>query len=119
MNLRPNRLQSHQAKYRYGLFIGGLFALPKRSMKPPRDGGGVIRARCCLRLMQVLAYQIFSRCLAQQLQLAGSSNGLGAVGSPYLAVNVVDVGLDRAQGDEEVFGDLGVGPSGGKEGKYL
>jgi hypothetical protein len=57
--------------------------------------------------------------LTQQVQLAGPGDGLGAVGGPELAVDVVDVRLDRAHRDEEVFGDLGVGPTGGQECKDL
>jgi hypothetical protein len=40
---------------------------------------------------------------------------LAARSAPQLLLDVVDVGLDRALGDEQLLGDLGVGPAPGDE----
>lgn len=56
-------------------------------------------------------------CLTQQVQPSRPGYGFGPVGRVKLAIDAVDVGLDRTQGDEKIFGDLGVGFSGGQEGE--
>src|ERR687893_173448 len=56
---------------------------------------------------------------AQQAHLPGPGCGLGAVGGAELAVDVVEVGLDRAERDEEVAGDLGIRTPGGQESEDL
>lgn len=43
-----------------------------------------------------------------QVQLSGSSKGLSATGNIQLAIDVVDVGLDRAESNNQRFGDLSV-----------
>jgi hypothetical protein len=53
-----------------------------------------------------------SRRLTQQVHFAGLSDGFGAIPGIELAIDIVDVGLDRTHGDEEVFGDLRIGPTG-------
>ncbi len=44
-----------------------------------------------------------------QPQLAGAGDGLGAAAHVELAVDIVDVGLDGAGGDDQLRGDFGVG----------
>ena len=52
---------------------------------------------------------VAERRLTQQVHLASPGDGLGAIGCSELAVDVVDVRLNRAHRDEEVACDLGVG----------
>jgi 23S rRNA (guanine745-N1)-methyltransferase len=59
------------------------------------------------------------RRLAQQAHLPGLAYGLGAVRGVELAVDVIYMRLDRAEGDEEVAGDLGVGSARGEQGQHL
>jgi hypothetical protein len=49
------------------------------------------------------------RRLLDQIQLPGAGYSLGAAAHPQLAVEVIDVGLDRTQRDEEATCDLHVG----------
>src|SRR4051812_44611466 len=49
----------------------------------------------------------------------GDSSGLAAVGGVELAEDALEVGVDRVAGDEEGFGDLGVGVALGEEAKDL
>jgi hypothetical protein len=44
----------------------------------------------------------------QQLQLSGSGHSLDAIVCPQLAIDAVDMSLNRAYYDEEFFGDLSV-----------
>jgi hypothetical protein len=53
--------------------------------------------------------------LLDQVQLPGSRQGLRTASRVELAVDVVDVGLDRAHADEELGGDLAVGLASGYE----
>ncbi len=62
---------------------------------------------------------VAKRRLTQQVHLASLGDGLGAIGCSELAVDVVDVRLNRAHRDEEVACDLGVGASGSQERKDL
>ena len=51
----------------------------------------------------------------EQFQLPGSRQGLSAAVGVELAVEVVDVGLDRAHADEKLGGDPAVTLAGGYE----
>src|ERR671911_414563 len=55
----------------------------------------------------------------EEIQAAGPGERPGAVSGPELAVDVVGMGLHRAHGDEEVPGDLRVGPPGGEQAQHL
>src|SRR5215210_6206767 len=57
--------------------------------------------------------------LREHSMLASPGEGFGAVACVELAVDVARVGLDRAHGDEEVSGDLRVGPAGGEQAQHL
>src|SRR5215208_1096325 len=55
----------------------------------------------------------------EEVHLPGAGYSLGAAARPQLAVEVVDVGLDGADGDEELACDLPVGLAGGDEREHL
>ncbi len=59
------------------------------------------------------------RARLEEAHLPGAGQSLGAAAGIQLAVEVVDVGLDRARRDEELMCDLLVGPAGGDEGENL
>src|SRR5215472_5189766 len=58
-------------------------------------------------------------CLHSQPVLVGVGDGLPSVSRMDLHEQPVDVALDRALADDQVFGDLGVGEPGGDEAKYF
>src|ERR671917_2307301 len=57
--------------------------------------------------------------LSDNIQLPGAGYGLGAAARPQLAVEAVNVGLDRAERDEKFGCDLLVGFTGGDEREHL
>ena len=57
--------------------------------------------------------------MLDQVQFPRPRQCLGAVVGVELAIEVVNVGLDGALGDEQLFGDLPIGPTGGYEGQHL
>src|ERR671911_1902480 len=59
------------------------------------------------------------RRLLDQIQIPGAGYSLGAATRLQLAVEVVDVGLDRTQRDEEATCDLPVGLAGGDKPEHL
>src|SRR3712207_291697 len=103
-NLRPGRVERH----------------------PPKGGSGGRRSACSgyhrppgQRIRQTPGGLRNQGIRLEQSQLPGPRDGLCAVAHIELAVNIVYVGLDRAQGDEQIFGDLPVGFSGRDESEYL
>jgi hypothetical protein len=84
--VRPNRLQRHRPKDGFGWFIGGLFAYGKRGTAPlgetmPRffaDPPGPTPGTSS-----------GTPVITQKVQLPPPGDGLGAVGGPELAVEVV------------------------------
>src|SRR3984885_16053594 len=58
-------------------------------------------------------------CLRAQPVLVGVGDGLPSVSRMDLHEQPVDVALDRALADDQVFGDLGVGEPGGDKAKYF
>ena len=67
-------------------------------MAPSREEGRGFRE---VSLGQYLAALVAKRRLTQQVHLASPGDGPGAIGCSELAVDVVDVRLDRAHRDEE------------------
>ena len=59
------------------------------------------------------------RAVLEETHLSGTGHRLGAAASPQLAVEVVNVGLDRAHRDEELTVDLIVGIAGSDEREHL
>src|SRR5829696_10198586 len=59
------------------------------------------------------------RRLLDQIQLYGAGYSLGTATRPQLAVEVVDVRLDRTQRDEEATCDLPVGLASGDKPEHL
>src|SRR5829696_7738034 len=55
------------------------------------------------------------RAVLEEAHLSSTGHRFGAAASPQLAVELVDVSLDRAHRDEELTGDLLVGIAGGDE----
>jgi hypothetical protein len=53
--------------------------------------------------------------LLEKLHTTGSGESLGAVARSKLAIDVTGMGLDRADGDEEVTRDLAVGAARSEE----
>ncbi len=51
----------------------------------------------------------------KEADVSRPGNRLGAAVHPQLAINVVDVPLGRAQGDDELIRDFLIGPAGGKQ----
>lgn len=49
------------------------------------------------------------RLVGEQTQFAGAGNRLRATLDAELAEDVVDMGLDRAGGDDQAFSDLAIG----------
>lgn len=107
VKVRLNRLQPHRPKNVSGGLSGGwlvVLGVKSRALRRKvQQKGRRVRAnpppvRRALRLRQ-------------QVQLTSPGEGLGAVPGAQFTVDVVRVALDRARGDEEVFGDLGVGPA--------
>src|SRR5215204_6309861 len=65
-----------------------------------------------------MAVREFRR-LLDQIQIPGAGYSLGAAAHPQLAVEVVDVRLDRTQRDEEATCDLPVGLASGDKPEHL
>jgi hypothetical protein len=57
--------------------------------------------------------------LQKQFEFASPGEGLSTVLGTEFSIDVARVRLDRAYGDEEVPGDLGVGPAGREEVQHL
>src|SRR3712207_5340268 len=92
---------------------GYVALFPPGRRTPPGDTPQMVAAR-------VLAADAMpGRRSAQQAHLPGLAYGLRAVRGAELAVDVVDMRLDRAKGDEEVAGDLSVGSARGEQGKQI
>lgn len=51
----------------------------------------------------------WSNCFLEQMEFAGASNGLGAIGHGEPGENVFDVELDRVQADHQLIRDLLIG----------
>lgn len=63
---------------------------------------------------EVTAPEGEERFLWEQFELSCTGEGFGAVLCAELAVDVARMRLDRAYGDEEIPGDLGVGSARGE-----
>src|SRR5918997_2676263 len=113
-NVSLNRSQRHRPIGRFRWFIG------VHSCRS--QGGGVCaasgRKEALLRCVGALA-SAPATALLEQLQLARSGDGFGAVSGVELAIDVSRVGLDRAHRYEEIFGYLGVRLARGKKVEHL